>query len=186
MLKVADSRSRLTPAPPIQALSPHAKDLRLIRRHAGEVATLSRDPGFTNLDARTNRTVCIGDGKGILRYWGCQIEVSAEEWSLIEVAYSFLAGGLCTRPQLDGWGQQVAVHSRVRESVRKLTALHAGIQGKDHFFDRLPEYRRLADSLGGRPRGLRVGTARELRAFRRKHPGDFDPHARHVERFVAS
>ncbi|HLI24896.1 MAG TPA: citrate synthase, partial [Acidimicrobiales bacterium] len=70
--------------------------------------------------ALASSSITYLDGEaGILRYRGYPIEQLAERSTYLEVAYLLLNGDLPNQAQLDGWVEDIRMHTYIHENFRK-------------------------------------------------------------------
>ncbi len=97
-----------------------AMDLRKIKVRDSDFGMMAYDPGFSNT-ANTRSTITYIDGsKGILQYRGYPIEQLAGKATFLEVAYLILKGELPTSDELDGFRDEVGIHTYIHENLTKL------------------------------------------------------------------
>ena len=97
-----------------------AMDLRRIKVRDSDFGMMAYDPGFSNT-ANTRSTITYIDGsKGILQYRGYPIEQLAGKATFLEVAYLILKGELPTSDELDGFRDEVGIHTYIHENLTKL------------------------------------------------------------------
>jgi citrate synthase len=96
-----------------------ATDLRKIKTGDEDFGLMTYDPAFMNTASCRSSITYIDGDKGILEYRGYPIEQLAEKATYLEVAYLLLNGELPTKPQLDGWVQDITHHTIIHEHVKK-------------------------------------------------------------------
>src|SRR6476620_11162943 len=93
-----------------------AYDISKLMKETGNVTL---DSGFVNTASCRSAITYIDGDAGILRYRGYPIEEIAEKAKFLEIAYLLLEGELPTSEQLEGWEQDVRVHTYVHENVKE-------------------------------------------------------------------
>jgi citrate synthase len=96
-----------------------AADLRQIKTGGDDFGLMSYDPAFANTASCRSAITFIDGERGLLRYRGYPIEQLAEQSSYLETAYLLLNGQLPTKPQLDGWVDEITHHTMIHESIKK-------------------------------------------------------------------
>jgi citrate synthase len=91
-------------------------DIAKLLKQTGQVTL---DVGFVNTAACASAITYIDGDAGILRYRGYPIGQLAERSSFLEVAYLLIYGELPTAAQLDGFTDQIKVHTLLREELRR-------------------------------------------------------------------
>ena len=95
-----------------------AIDLRQIKVDPDDFGMMSYDPAFMNTaSCRSSITYIDGDA-GILRYRGYPIEQLCEHSTYLEVAYLLIHGELPNRVELEGWVDEITIHTFVHENVK--------------------------------------------------------------------
>jgi citrate synthase len=90
-----------------------------IGRLLGETGRVTLDPGFVNTAACTSAITYIDGDAGILRYRGYPIDQLAENASFLEVAHLLIHGELPTAAELDGFDEQIRLHTLLHEDLRR-------------------------------------------------------------------
>ena len=90
-----------------------------VSRLLGETGRVTLDPGFVNTAACTSAITYIDGDAGILRYRGYPIDQLAENASFLEVAHLLIHGELPTAAQLDGFDEQIRLHTLLHEDLRR-------------------------------------------------------------------
>jgi citrate synthase len=116
---VTDNRTGKSYEMPIEHGAIKAADLRQIRVNDDDFGLVSYDPAFMNTASCKSRITYIDGDKGILNYRGYPIEQLAERSTHLEVAYLLLHGELPTKAQLDGFVNEVKMHTFVHENLKK-------------------------------------------------------------------
>jgi citrate synthase len=93
-------------------------DLRQIKVSDDDFGLMTYDPAFQNTASTSSITFIDGD-KGILEYRGYPIEQLAEKASFLEVVWLLLNGELPNSKQLEGFRNQVTMHTMVHENMRE-------------------------------------------------------------------
>ena len=96
-----------------------AIDISDLRAKTGYITI---DPGLVNTGVCESSITFLNGEDGALRYRGFSIEQLAKESSFIEVAYLLINGDLPNEKQLNGFLNQIILHSMIHEDMR-------------HFFD---------------------------------------------------
>ncbi len=94
-----------------------AIDITALRAQTGYITL---DSGYKNTGATESAITFLDGEEGILRYRGYPIEQLAEKSSFIEVAYLLIYGKLPTVEELDGFSNQIKIHTLVNEDMRKI------------------------------------------------------------------
>jgi citrate synthase len=118
-LSVTDNRTGRTYNLPLFHGNIRATDLRQIKADADDFGVMSYDPAFLNTACCQSSITFIDGDKGILLYRGYPIEVLAEKYSFLEVAYLLLAGSLPDAAALAEWDGKIRRHTLVHENVKK-------------------------------------------------------------------
>src|ERR1019366_7056278 len=120
VLTLTDQRTDKTYEAPIDEHGTiRAMDLRKIKTDPEDFGLMTYDPAFMNTaSCRSNITFIDGE-RGILRYRGYPIEVLAEHFSFLEVAYLILFGDLPTEAELEKWVSQITYHTMLHETTKK-------------------------------------------------------------------
>jgi citrate synthase len=119
-LTITDNRTGKQYEIPVQDGAIRAMDLRQIRTSADDFGLMTYDPAFQNTAACRSRITYIDGDKGVLLYRGYPIEQLAEHSTFLETAYLILFGELPTTTQLDGWIQEITLHTMLHENIKKL------------------------------------------------------------------
>jgi citrate synthase len=117
-LTVTDNRTGRSYELPITDSTVRASDLRQIKVDEGEFGMMSYDPAFMNTaSCRSSITYIDGDA-GILQHRGYPIEQLCEHSSYLEVAYLLINGRLPNKAELEGWVDEITIHTFVHENVK--------------------------------------------------------------------
>jgi citrate synthase len=117
-LTVTDNRTGRAYELPITDSTVRASDLRQIKVDEGEFGMMSYDPAFMNTaSCRSSITYIDGDA-GILQHRGYPIEQLCEHSSYLEVAYLLINGRLPNKVELEGWVDEITIHTFVHENVK--------------------------------------------------------------------
>src|ERR1700722_18848918 len=117
-LTVHDNRTGRTYELPITDGTVRASDLRQIKVDEDEFGMMSYDPAFMNTaSCRSSITYIDGDA-GILQHRGYPIETLCEHSTYLEVAYLLINGRLPNKVELEGWIDEITIHTFVHENVK--------------------------------------------------------------------
>src|SRR5580692_7360086 len=117
-LSVTDNRTGATYELPIEYGTVRASDLRQIKVDPDEFGLMSYDPAFMNTaSCRSSITYIDGDA-GILQHRGYPIEQLCEHSTYLEVAYLLINGRLPSETELQGWIDEITIHTFVHENVK--------------------------------------------------------------------
>ncbi|HUA73654.1 MAG TPA: citrate synthase [Solirubrobacteraceae bacterium] len=117
-LTITDNRTGRSYEIPVTDATVRATDLRQIKVDEDEFGLLSYDPAFMNTaSCRSSITYIDGDA-GILEHRGYSIEQLCEHSSYLEVAYLLINGRLPNKEELDGWVDEITIHTFVHENVK--------------------------------------------------------------------
>jgi citrate synthase len=117
-LSVTDNRTGKTYELPITDGTVRASELRQIKVEPDEFGMMSYDPAFMNTaSCRSSITYIDGDA-GILQHRGYPIEQLCEHSSYLEVAYLLINGRLPNKVELEGWVDEITIHTFVHENVK--------------------------------------------------------------------
>ncbi len=117
-LTVTDNRTGRSYELPITDATVRASDLRQIKVDEDEFGMMSYDPAFMNTaSCRSSITYIDGDA-GILQHRGYPIEQLCEHSSYLEVAYLLINGRLPNKVELEGWVDEITIHTFVHENVK--------------------------------------------------------------------
>jgi citrate synthase len=117
-LTVTDNRTGQTYELPIQDGTVRGMDLRQIKADEQDFGLMVYDPAYMNTaSCRSSITYIDGDA-GILQHRGYPIEQLCEQSTYLEVAYLLINGRLPNKAELEGWVQEITVHTFVHENVK--------------------------------------------------------------------
>jgi citrate synthase len=117
-LTVTDNRTGQTYELPVTDGTIRATELRQIKVDPDEFGLMSYDPAFMNTaSCRSSITFIDGDA-GILQHRGYPIEQLCEHSTYLEVAYLLINGRLPTKLELEGWIDEITIHTFVHENVK--------------------------------------------------------------------
>ncbi len=117
-LSVTDNRTGKIYELPIQDNTVRATDLRQIKVDPDEFGMLSYDPAFMNTASCRSAITYIDGDAGILQHRGYPIEQLCENSSYLEVAYLLINGRLPNKVELEGWIDEITIHTFVHENVK--------------------------------------------------------------------
>src|ERR1700744_25375 len=117
-LTITDNRTGRSYEVPITDSTVRASDLRQIKVDEGEFGMMSYDPAFMNT-ASCRSSITYTDGEaGILQHRGYPIEQLCEHSTYLEVAYLLINGRLPNKVELEGWIDEIPIHTFVHENVK--------------------------------------------------------------------
>jgi citrate synthase len=117
-LTITDNRTGRTYEVPVTDATVRATDLRQIKVDEDEFGLLSYDPAFMNTASCRSAITYIDGDKGILEHRGYSIEQLCEHSTYLEVAYLLINGRLPNKEELDGWVDEITIHTFVHENVK--------------------------------------------------------------------
>ncbi len=117
-LSVTDNRTGSTYELPITDGTVRATDLRQIKADPDEFGMLSYDPAFMNTASCRSAITYIDGEAGILQHRGYPIEQLCERSTYLEVAYLLINGRLPSKDELEGWVDEITIHTFVHENVK--------------------------------------------------------------------
>ena len=117
-LTVTDSRTGRTYELPITDGTVRAMDLRQIKADEHDFGLMAYDPAYTNTASCRSAITFIDGDAGILQHRGYPIEQLCEHSSYLEVAYLLINGRLPNRAELEGWVDEITIHTFVHENVK--------------------------------------------------------------------
>src|SRR5580692_2616823 len=117
-LSVTDNRTGATYELPIEYGTVRASDLRQIKVDPDEFGMMSYDPAFMNTASCRSSITYIDGEAGILRHRGYPIEQLCEHSTYLEVAYLLINGRLPNKVELEGWIDEITIHTFVHENVK--------------------------------------------------------------------
>jgi citrate synthase len=117
-LTVTDNRTGQTYELPVTDGTVRATELRQIKVDPDEFGLMAYDPAFMNTaSCRSSITYIDGDA-GILQHRGYSIETLCEHSTYLEVAYLLINGRLPNKVELEGWVDEITIHTFVHENVK--------------------------------------------------------------------
>jgi citrate synthase len=117
-LTVTDNRTGKSYELPIQDGTVRGMDLRQIKADDHDFGLMVYDPAYMNTaSCRSSITYIDGDA-GILQHHGYPIEQLCEHSTYLEVAYLLINGRLPDRVELEGWVEEITIHTFVHENVK--------------------------------------------------------------------
>jgi len=117
-LTVTDNRTGKTYELPVTDGTVRASDLRQIKVDEDEFGMMSYDPAFMNTASCRSSITYIDGEAGILQHRGYSIEQLCEHSTYLEVAYLLINGSLPTKTELEGWIDEITIHTFVHENVK--------------------------------------------------------------------
>ncbi|HEV2975396.1 MAG TPA: citrate synthase [Solirubrobacteraceae bacterium] len=117
-LTITDNRTGRSYELPITDGTVRATELRQIKVDPGEFGLLSYDPAFMNTASCRSAITYIDGDAGILQHRGYPIEQLCERSTYLEVAYLLINGRLPNKVELDGWIDEITIHTFVHENVK--------------------------------------------------------------------
>jgi citrate synthase len=117
-LTVTDNRTGKSYELAIQDGTVRGTDLRQVKTDEDDFGLMVYDPAYMNTaSCRSSITYIDGDA-GILQHRGYPIEQLCEHSSYLEVAYLLINGRLPNKVELDGWVDEITIHTFVHENVK--------------------------------------------------------------------
>jgi citrate synthase len=117
-LSVTDNRTGATYELPVTDSTVRATDLRQIKANPDEFGLMSYDPAYMNTASCRSAITYIDGDAGILQHRGYPIEQLCEHSTYLEVAYLLINGRLPTQVELEGWVDEITIHTFVHENVK--------------------------------------------------------------------
>jgi citrate synthase len=117
-LSVTDNRTGATYELPVNDGTVRAMDLRQIKTGDEDFGLMAYDPAFTNTAACRSSITYIDGEAGILQHRGYPIEQLCEQSTYLEVAYLLINGRLPNKMELEGWVDEITIHTFVHENVK--------------------------------------------------------------------
>jgi citrate synthase len=117
-LTVTDNRTGKSYELPISDSTVRASDLRQIKVDEDEFGMMSYDPAFMNTASCRSAITYIDGDAGILQHRGYPIEQLCEHSTYLEVAYLLINGRLPNKVELEGWVDEITIHTFVHENVK--------------------------------------------------------------------
>jgi citrate synthase len=117
-LTVTDNRTGASYELPIQDGTVRGMDLRQVKTDEQDFGLMVYDPAYMNTaSCRSSITYIDGDA-GILQHRGYPIEQLCEHSTYLEVAYLLINGKLPNKVELEGWVNEITIHTFVHENVK--------------------------------------------------------------------
>src|SRR6185312_274851 len=117
-LTVTDNRTGRTYELPVTDGTVRATELRQIKVDPDEFGLLSYDPAFMNTASCRSAITYIDGDAGILQHRGYPIEQLCEHSTYLEVAYLLINGRLPNASELQGWIDEITIHTFVHENIK--------------------------------------------------------------------
>jgi citrate synthase len=117
-LTVTDNRTGHSYELPITDGTVRAMDLRQIKTGEDDFGLMAYDPAFMNTASCRSSITYIDGDEGILQHRGYSIEQLCEHSTYLEVAYLLINGRLPNKQELDGWIDEITIHTFVHENVK--------------------------------------------------------------------
>ncbi|HEX3911618.1 MAG TPA: citrate synthase [Solirubrobacteraceae bacterium] len=117
-LTITDNRTGRSYEVPITDSTVRASDLRQIKVNEDEFGMMSYDPAFMNTASCRSSITYIDGEAGILQHRGYPIEQLCEHSTYLEVAYLLINGRLPNKAELEGWIDEITIHTFVHENVK--------------------------------------------------------------------
>ena len=117
-LSVTDNRTGAIYELPIEDGTVRASDLRQIKVDPDEFGMMSYDPAFMNTASCRSAITYIDGEAGVLQHRGYPIEQLCEHSTYLEVAYLLINGRLPNKVELEGWVDEITIHTFVHENVK--------------------------------------------------------------------
>src|ERR1700759_3851180 len=117
-LTVTDNRTGKTYELPITDATVRATDLRQIKVDPDQLGSVSYAPAFMNTAPCRSSITYIEGEAGILQHRGYPIEQLCEHSTYLEVAYLLINGRLPNESELQGWIDEITIHTFVHENVK--------------------------------------------------------------------
>jgi citrate synthase len=117
-LSVRDNRTGKIYELPVTDGTVRAMDLRQIKTDDADFGLMAYDPAYTNTASCRSAITYIDGEAGILQHRGYPIEQLCEHSTYLEVAYLLINGRLPNKVELEGWVDEITVHTFVHENVK--------------------------------------------------------------------
>jgi citrate synthase len=115
---VTDNRTGKSYELPIEDGTIRGTELRQVKTDAEDFGLMVYDPAYMNTaSCRSSITYIDGDA-GILQHRGYPIEQLCEHSTYLEVAYLLINGRLPNEVELQGWIDEITIHTFVHENVK--------------------------------------------------------------------
>jgi citrate synthase len=117
-LSVTDNRTGRSYELPVTDGTVRAMDLRQIKTGEDDFGLMAYDPAYTNTASCRSSITYIDGEAGILQHHGYPIEQLCEHSTYLEVAYLLINGRLPNKAELEGWIDEITIHTFVHENVK--------------------------------------------------------------------
>ncbi len=117
-LTVTDNRTGKSYELPIQDGTVRGMDLRQVKTDEEDFGLMVYDPAYMNTAACRSSITYIDGDAGILQHRGYPIEQLCEHSTYLEVAYLLINGRLPNKAELEGWIDEITIHTFVHENVK--------------------------------------------------------------------
>jgi citrate synthase len=117
-LTITDNRTGQSYELPVTDGTLRATELRQIKVDPDEFGLMSYDPAFMNTASCRSAITYIDGDAGILQHRGYPIEQLCERSTYLEVAYLLINGRLPNKVELEGWVDEITIHTFVHENVK--------------------------------------------------------------------
>ncbi len=117
-LTITDNRTGASYELPVTDGTIRATELRQIKVDADEFGLMSYDPAYMNTASCRSAITYIDGEAGILQHRGYPIEQLCEHSTFLEVAYLLINGRLPNAAELEGWIDEITIHTFVHENVK--------------------------------------------------------------------
>jgi citrate synthase len=117
-LTVTDNRTGKSYELPITDGTVRGTELRQVKTDPEDFGLMVYDPAFMNTAACRSSITYIDGDAGILQHRGYSIEQLCEHSTYLEVAYLLINGRLPNQVELDGWIDEITIHTFVHENVK--------------------------------------------------------------------
>jgi len=117
-LTVTDNRTGKSYELPIQDGTVRGMDLRQVKTDDEDFGLMVYDPAYMNTAACRSSITYIDGDAGILQHRGYPIEQLCEHSTYLEVAYLLINGRLPNKVELEGWVDEITIHTFVHENVK--------------------------------------------------------------------
>jgi citrate synthase len=118
VLTVTDSRTGKSYELPITDGTVRASEFRQIKVDPEEFGMMVYDPAYMNTASCRSAITYIDGDAGILQHRGYSIEQLCEHSTYLEVAYLLINGRLPNEVELQGWIDEITIHTFVHENVK--------------------------------------------------------------------
>ncbi len=117
-LTITDNRTGQSYELPVTDGTVRATELRQIKVDPDEFGLMSYDPAFMNTASCRSAITYIDGDAGVLQHRGYPIEQLCEHSTYLEVAYLLINGRLPSKAELEGWIDEITIHTFVHENVK--------------------------------------------------------------------